>query len=185
MPSRRTRSRWQRRGTGRIARPAALSSAARGAGFDGFDSRIAGEGIRAALEEADTIPGSSLLRGANGPMAKTVQEETANKKKRPRTRNGNGAEGASVSEPFLERRPYNAAADFVDANVARGHGEQARLHRSAAQPHLWRVAAKNLPLRIGAAGAWAQGGGPRRAAAATDNVDYPVAFWGAIRAGIV
>jgi non-ribosomal peptide synthetase component F len=25
-----------------------------------------------------------------------------------------------VSEPFLERRPYNAAADFVDANVARG-----------------------------------------------------------------
>ncbi len=29
-----------------------------------------------------------------------------------------------MSEDFSERRPYNAAAEFVDANVARGLGDK-------------------------------------------------------------
>jgi 4-hydroxybenzoate-CoA ligase len=87
-------------------------------------------------------------------------------------------------EDLLQRRPYNAAADFVDANVNRGladkvafidpdrsltYGElQARTSQFAA-------ALKTLGLRQE----------DRLLLLLPDTVDYPVAFWGALRAGVV
>jgi 4-hydroxybenzoate-CoA ligase len=87
-------------------------------------------------------------------------------------------------EDLLLRRPYNAAAELVDANVARGldrklafvdpersltYGQlQARTLRFAS-------ALKSLGLRQE----------DRLLLLLPDCVDYPVAFWGAVRAGIV
>lgn len=87
-------------------------------------------------------------------------------------------------DDFSERRPYNAVSDFVDANVARGlagkiafidpdrslsYGElQARSIRFA-------NALRALDLRRE----------ERVALLLHDTVDYPVAFWGTIRAGNV
>jgi 4-hydroxybenzoate-CoA ligase len=89
-----------------------------------------------------------------------------------------------VSEPFLERRPYNAAADFVDANVDRGLGGKLAFidpQRSITYGELQRRTCRF------ASGLLALGLRPedRVALLMPDNVDYPVAFWGAIRAGIV
>ena len=94
------------------------------------------------------------------------------------------ARGMACSDDFTERRPYNAVSDFVDANMARGLGDKDRLHRSRPLAHLWRIA--HAPsVRQFAARAWARARGSRVALLLHDTVDYPVAFWGAIRAGIV
>jgi len=89
-----------------------------------------------------------------------------------------------VSEPFLERRPYNAAADFVDANVERGLANkpafidpQRTLTYGELQKRTCRLASGLLALGLRPE--------DRVALLMPDNVDYPVAFWGAIRAGIV
>jgi 4-hydroxybenzoate-CoA ligase len=90
----------------------------------------------------------------------------------------------SLSEEFLQRRPYNAAADLIDSNIARGlagkiayidpertmtYGElQARSCRFAR-------ALQSLGLRQES----------RIALLLPDIVDNPVAFLGAIRAGVV
>src|SRR5262249_25201278 len=87
-------------------------------------------------------------------------------------------------EDLLQRRPYNAATDFVDANVARGLGDKVAftdsersLTYAQLQANSYRFAAalKALGLREE----------NRVVLAFHDTVDYPVAFWGAIRAGIV
>lgn len=89
-----------------------------------------------------------------------------------------------MSEVFSERRPYNAAADFVDGNVARGlAGKPAFIdpHRTLTygelQARTCRFASGLLALGLRAE--------DRVALLMPDTVDYPVAFWGAIRAGIV
>ncbi len=89
-----------------------------------------------------------------------------------------------MSEPFLERRPYNAAADFVDANVARGLAAklafidpQLSLTYGELQQKTCRFASGLLALGLKAE--------DRIALLLPDTIDYPVAFWGAIRAGIV
>ena len=90
----------------------------------------------------------------------------------------------SLSEEFLQRRPYNAAVDLIDTNIARGltgklayidpdrtmtYGElQARSCQFAR-------ALQRLGLRQES----------RIALLLPDIVDYPVAFWGAIRAGVI
>src|SRR4249919_350475 len=85
---------------------------------------------------------------------------------------------------FLQRRPYNAAIDFVDANVARGLGDKTAFVDSersitfaALQARTFQFAAalKALDLRPE----------DRIALLLYDTVDFPVAFWGAVRAGIV
>jgi len=90
----------------------------------------------------------------------------------------------SILEDLLQRRPYNAATDFVDANVARGRGDKVAftdpersLTYAQLQANSYRFAAalKALGLREE----------NRVVLAFHDTVDYPVAFWGAIRAGIV
>ena len=89
-----------------------------------------------------------------------------------------------LPEDVLKRRPYNAVADFVDANVARGLGDKVAftdsmrsLTYAQLQERSYRFAAalKALGLREE----------NRVILAFHDTVDYPVAFWGAIRAGIV
>ena len=90
----------------------------------------------------------------------------------------------ALSDDFSERRPYNAVSDFVDANVARGLGKkiafidpdrsltydglQARSNRFANALHELGVEHEQ-----------------RVALLLNDTVDYPVAFWGTIRAGSV
>src|SRR5216683_3024761 len=90
----------------------------------------------------------------------------------------------SILEDLLQRRPYNAATDFVDANIARGLGDKVAftdpersLTYAQLQANSYRFAAalKALGLREE----------NRVVLAFHDTVDYPVAFWGAIRAGIV
>ncbi len=87
-------------------------------------------------------------------------------------------------EDLLQRRTYNAVTDFIDAHVARGLGEKIAfidadrsLSYGELQAHSCRFAAalRNLGLRPE----------ERLALLLYDNVDFPVAFWGGVRAGIV
>ena len=89
-----------------------------------------------------------------------------------------------MSDDFSERRPYNAVSDFVDANVARGLASKIAFidpDRSLSYGDLQALscqfarALQRLGLRQES----------RIALLLPDTVDYPVAFWGAVRAGIV
>jgi 4-hydroxybenzoate-CoA ligase len=87
-------------------------------------------------------------------------------------------------DDLLQRKPYNAVADFVDAPVARGLCEKAAFidaDRSLTYGELqgrscrFAAALKSLGLRPE----------ERIALLLYDTVDFPVAFWGGLRAGIV
>ena len=87
-------------------------------------------------------------------------------------------------DDLLQRRPYNAAADFVDANVARGLGSKVAFvdpDRSLTYGELqartcqFAAALKRLGLRQE----------DRLLLLLPDTVDYPVAFWGTLRAGVI
>jgi 4-hydroxybenzoate-CoA ligase len=87
-------------------------------------------------------------------------------------------------DEFSQRRPYNAVCDFVDANVARGIGDKVAfvdpdrtLTYGELQERTFRFAAALRRLGVRPE--------ERVALLAHDTVDYPVAFWGSIRAGIV
>ncbi len=91
---------------------------------------------------------------------------------------------APMLEDVLQRRPYNVVTDFVDANVARGLGDKVAFtdtERSLTYGSLqerscrFATALKALGLREE----------NRVILLFHDTVDYPVAFWGAIRAGAV
>jgi 4-hydroxybenzoate-CoA ligase len=91
--------------------------------------------------------------------------------------------GVGVDE-FSERSPYNAVSDFVDTNVARGLGSKIAFtdpDRSLTYGDLqsrsirFANALRVLDLRRE----------ERVALLLHDTVDYPVAFWGAVRAGNV
>jgi 4-hydroxybenzoate-CoA ligase len=87
-------------------------------------------------------------------------------------------------EDLLQRRPYNAVTDLIDANVARGLGDKTAFTDSdrsltygelQARTCRFAAALKNLGLRSE----------ERLALLLYDTVDFPVAFWGGVRAGIV
>ena len=87
-------------------------------------------------------------------------------------------------DDLLQRRAYNAAADFIDAAVARGLGNKPAFvdaERSLSYGELqsgscrFASALKTLGMRPE----------ERLALLLYDSVDFPVAFWGALRAGIV
>ncbi len=87
-------------------------------------------------------------------------------------------------DDITERRPYNAVTDFVDANVARGLGGKPAFvdpDRSLTYGDLqarsirFANALRNLGIEPE----------QRVALLLNDTVDYPVAFWGALRAGCV
>jgi 4-hydroxybenzoate-CoA ligase len=83
-----------------------------------------------------------------------------------------------------QRRPYNAVSDFVDANVERGLGDKVAFTdpmRELTYSGLERATCQF------ARGLYALGLRPesRIVLLLLDTVDFPIAFWGAIRAGIV
>ena len=90
----------------------------------------------------------------------------------------------ALDDDFFRRRPYNAASDMIDANVARGLSHKVAFvdpDRSITYGEL-----QSRSCRFGRA-LLTLGIRPeeRVALLLPDAVDYPVAFWGAIRAGIV
>ncbi|MEX0591259.1 MAG: benzoate-CoA ligase family protein [Xanthobacteraceae bacterium] len=87
-------------------------------------------------------------------------------------------------EEFTQRRPYNAAAEFVDANIARGLGSKIAFADGKRTLTYQELQAGSVRFAHGLA---ALGLRPesRIALLLLDTVDYPVAFWGAIRAGVV
>jgi 4-hydroxybenzoate-CoA ligase len=87
-----------------------------------------------------------------------------------------------LSDKFTERRPYNAVTDFVDANVARGLAEKIAFidpDRSLSYGELQARSIRfaNALRQLGIAQE------QRVALLLHDTVDYPVAFWGTVRAG--
>src|SRR6516225_1797592 len=87
-------------------------------------------------------------------------------------------------EDLLQRRPYNAVTDLVDAPVECGLGGKAAfidpdrtLNYSDLQARSCRFASVLLDIGLRAE--------ERLALLLYDTVDFPVAFWGAVRAGIV
>jgi 4-hydroxybenzoate-CoA ligase len=84
---------------------------------------------------------------------------------------------------FAERRPYNAATDFIDGNAARAPTRVA-FDDGARRRTFGDLQAATLRF---AHGLGALGFKPeaRIALLMLDTVDFPVAFWGAIRAGVV
>jgi 4-hydroxybenzoate-CoA ligase len=87
-------------------------------------------------------------------------------------------------DDLLERRPYNAASDFIDSNVARGLGEKiafADPERSLTYAQL-QVRTFQFAAALKTLGLWPE---ERMALLLYDTVDFPVAFWGAVRAGVV
>jgi 4-hydroxybenzoate-CoA ligase len=89
-----------------------------------------------------------------------------------------------VADIFTERRPYNAVSDFVDAHIAAGRGSKVAFvdpERSLTygdlQARSVRFANALRDLGIDHE--------QRVALLLNDTVDYPVAFWGTLRAGCV
>jgi len=85
---------------------------------------------------------------------------------------------------FTERRPYNAVSDFVDAHIAAGRGNKVAFvdpERSMTYSEL-RARSVRFANALRALGIEEE---QRVALLLNDTVDYPVAFWGAIRAGCV
>jgi 4-hydroxybenzoate-CoA ligase len=88
-----------------------------------------------------------------------------------------------LTEEFSRRRPYNAASEFIDANVARGLGNKVAfvdgdrtLTYSELQARSCRFARALARLGVHPE--------QRIAMLMYDSVDFPVVFWGAIRAGV-
>ncbi|MGH7173267.1 MAG: benzoate-CoA ligase family protein [Gemmataceae bacterium] len=92
--------------------------------------------------------------------------------------------GISGLKELTERRPYNAVADFVDTHVARGLGGKIAFIDPSRALTYGDLQARSVRLANGlrALGLQAEN---RVGLLLHDTVDYPVAFWGAIRAGLV
>jgi 4-hydroxybenzoate-CoA ligase len=83
-----------------------------------------------------------------------------------------------------QRRPYNAVSDFIDAQVDRGWGERVAFIDPVRRLTYGDLEAATCRF---ASGLHALGLRPenRVVLLLLDTVDFPIAFWGAIRAGIV
>jgi len=87
-------------------------------------------------------------------------------------------------DDLLQRKPYNAVQDFIDANVARGLSEKVAFIDADRSLSYGELRAKSCRL---AAALQTLGLRPeeRLAILLYDTVDFPVAFWGGVRAGVV
>jgi 4-hydroxybenzoate-CoA ligase len=89
-----------------------------------------------------------------------------------------------VHDHFSERRPYNAVTDFVDANVVRGLGDKIAFVDPERALTYGDLQARSIRF----ANALRELGvehEQRVALLLNDTIDYPVAFWGTIRAGAI
>jgi 4-hydroxybenzoate-CoA ligase len=89
-----------------------------------------------------------------------------------------------VADIFTERRPYNAVSDFVDAHIAAGRGSKVAFvdpERSLTYGDL-QARSVRFANTLRALGVEPE---QRVALLLNDTVDYPVAFWGTLRAGCV
>jgi 4-hydroxybenzoate-CoA ligase len=83
---------------------------------------------------------------------------------------------------FTERRPYNAVSDFVDANVARGLAKKTAFIDPDRSLSYGELQARSIRFAnaLRALGTRLE---ERVALLLQDTVDFPVAFWGTVRAG--
>jgi 4-hydroxybenzoate-CoA ligase len=88
-----------------------------------------------------------------------------------------------VLEVFNERRPYNAVTDFVDANVARGLGGKIAFVDPDRALTYGELQTRSVRFANGLLAPLGFEQEDRVALLLNDTVDFPVAFWGAIRAG--
>ena len=90
----------------------------------------------------------------------------------------------SEHEELFARRPYNAAADFVDGNVARGNGGKVAFKEKDRALTYGELQAASC--RFGR-GLYKLGLRPesRMVVLHLDTIEFPIAFWGAIRAGVI
>ena len=87
-------------------------------------------------------------------------------------------------EELSARRPYNAAADFVDANVARGNGKKIAFKEKDRALTYGELQAASCRFGRGLEKLGLRHEG-RIVLLHLDTIEFPVAFWGAIRAGVI
>ncbi|MFI4962126.1 MAG: AMP-binding protein, partial [Hyphomicrobiales bacterium] len=87
-----------------------------------------------------------------------------------------------MSDDFSARRPYNAVSDFIDANVARGLAKKIAFIDPDRSLSYGELQARSIRF-ANALRALGIAQEQRVALLLHDTVDYPVAFWGTVRAG--
>ncbi|MGB7656945.1 MAG: AMP-binding protein, partial [Pseudolabrys sp.] len=85
---------------------------------------------------------------------------------------------------ITERRPYNAVSDFVDSHIAAGRGNKIAFVDPERSLTYAELQARSIRF-ANALRALGIDHEQRVALLLNDTVDYPVTFWGAIRAGCV
>jgi len=85
---------------------------------------------------------------------------------------------------ITERRPYNAVSDFVDAHIAAGRGNKAAFVDPERSLTYGELQARSIRFANALRDLGVEHE-QRVALLLNDTVDYPVAFWGTIRAGCV
>ena len=106
------------------------------------------------------------------------------KQLRPAGRINAMADRTNLSDDFLKRRSYNAVSDMIDANVERGLGDKIAFidpDRSLTYQDLQSRTCR-FARALKALGVRSE---ERIILLIPDIIDFPVAFWGAIRAGII
>src|SRR5579864_4168765 len=93
------------------------------------------------------------------------------------------AEGTAI-EDFTVRRPYNAVSDFVDAHIAVGRTGKVAFVDPDRSLTYGELQARSIRF-ANALRAFGAHHEDRVALLLHDTVDYPVAFWGTIRAGSI
>src|SRR5229473_7918539 len=90
----------------------------------------------------------------------------------------------SEHEQLSARRSYNAVTDFVDVNVARGNGGRVAFKERGRALSYGELQAASC--RFGR-GLYKLGLRPesRIVLLHLDTIEFPIAFWGAIRAGVI
>jgi 4-hydroxybenzoate-CoA ligase len=84
---------------------------------------------------------------------------------------------------ITERRPYNAASEFVDANVNAGRGKKVAFKEGNRTLTYGELQKESCRFASGLA-AMGLGHETRMVMLALDVIEFPVAFWGAIRGGV-
>jgi len=87
-------------------------------------------------------------------------------------------------DEFSERRPYNAVSDFVDAHIAQGRADKIAFIDPDRSLSYGELQARSIRF-ANALRALGLAQEDRVALLLHDTVDYPVAFWGTVRAGSV